>query len=122
MIDKTISAGRVGYTRYEFNRIFCIYSRHVYTGLFRDFSFTDMNGKYYISFRESADTIPLVTIEKRHLGLDRHLFVATTPGPRGMLSTIARSEKFDAFITQLSNAVDHFALTRVTQNTTHRNG
>jgi hypothetical protein len=59
------STPRVGYTRSEFGAIFQIYSQHVYTGLFRDFSFTEFDGRYYISFREEAGATPLITIEKR---------------------------------------------------------
>ena len=108
MSDQSTHSGKIGYTRYEFNRIFSIYSRNVYTGLFRDFTLSEMDGRYFISFREDAAQVPLVTIEKKRLGPDRSLFVATTPAPAGKLSTIARSEKIDAFIEQLGKAVDHF--------------
>jgi hypothetical protein len=108
MSDDRNTGGRIGYTRAEFNAIFRIYSRNVYTGLFRDFSFADIDGRYYISFREDAGKIPLVTIEKRRLGPDRALFIATTPGPKGQLSVIARSEKIEAFVEQVSAAVDNF--------------
>lgn len=97
---------RIGYTRHEFNRIFQVYSRNVYTGLFRDFSFIDLQGRYFISFRVEAGATPLVTIEKRRLGPDRALFVATTPGPRGTLRDIARSEKIEIFAADLSAAID----------------
>jgi hypothetical protein len=112
MIDPPKFGGRVGYTRYEFNLIFGIYSRHVYTGLFRDFSFADINGQYYISFKESADKIPLVTIEKQRLGPDRALFIATTPGPRGGLSVIARSEKIQHFVDQIKETVEYWVAER----------
>lgn len=105
MVEGTGSGGRIGYTRYEFNRIFCVYSRNVYNGLFRDFSFADLDGKYYISFREDAAKVPLVTVEKRRLGPDRSLFIATTPAPHGKLATIARSEKIESFVEQLDDAV-----------------
>lgn len=117
MIDCREAGGRIGYTRAEFNAIFRIYSRNVYTGLFRDFSFADLDGRYYISFREDANKIPLVTIEKRRLGPDRALFVATTPGPKGQLSVIARSEKIEAFVEQLSAAVDNFRALKASGST-----
>ena len=95
---KTLSAPAVGYTRAEFGAIFQVYSQNVYTGLFRDFSFTEYGGKYYIAFREEAGKQPLVTIEKRRLGPDKCLFVATTPGYRAQYVEIARSEKILPFI------------------------
>ena len=88
---------RIGYSRYEFGKIFQIYSQNVYSGLFRDFSFSEIGGRYFISFREEADKTPLVTIEKRRLGPDRSLFVATTTGPKGEPVEIVRSEKIDLF-------------------------
>lgn len=106
MTDQIPAGSRVGYTRHEFNRIFQVYSRNVYNGLFRDFSFADIDGQYFISFRQDAAQTPLVTIEKRRLGPDRALFIATTPGPRGTLRTIARSEKIENFVEQLAAAVD----------------
>lgn len=91
---------RVGYTRSEFSAIFRVYSEYVFYGLFKDFAFTPAEGRYFISFREEAGKTPLVTVEKRRLGPDRALFVATTPaedGPR----EIARSEKINSFVEQL---------------------
>lgn len=112
MLDFPNTLVRIGYTRYEFGQIFQIYSRHVYTGLFRDFTFAEMGGRYFISFREEAGKIPLVTIEKRRLGPDRSLFIATTPGPAGRLIPLARSEKIESFVAQLTQAVDAVAATR----------
>ncbi len=97
----------VGYTRGEFGAIFQIYSTHVYSGLFRDFSFTEQNGHYYISFREEAGKTPLITIQKRRLGPDKSLFIATTPGPKGALVEIARSEKIDHFVAALKEKIEH---------------
>lgn len=112
--------GKIGYTRKEFGAIFQVYSQNVYTGLFKDFSFTDVNGKYYISFREEAGKIPLVTIEKRRLGPDRVLFVATTPASTArsghQFVEIARSEKIDAFIEQLKAKIVSFRAERSSQN------
>lgn len=96
----------IGYTRREFGAIFQVYSQNVYAGLFRDFSFTEANGRYYISFREEAGKTPLITVEKRRLGPERALFVATTPGPRGAPSEIVRSEKIDAFVEALREKID----------------
>ncbi len=117
MVDGSKLGNRIGYTRYEFNLIFGIYSRHVYTGLFRDFSFVDLNNKYYISFRETADAVPLVTIEKRQLGPNRALFIATTPGPNGTLPLIARSEKIESFVTQLSHIVEKWTAQKIKPQT-----
>lgn len=100
MIFPTTMAA-IGYTRYEFGQIFQIYSQNVYSGFFRDFSFTEIQGRYYISFREEAGKIPLITVEKRRLGPDRNLFIATTPGMRGMPVEIARSEKINIFAERL---------------------
>lgn len=97
---------KIGYTRCEFGLIFQIYSQNVYSGLFRDFSFTEMNGRYFISFREEAGKTPLVTIEKRRLSAGRSLFVATTPGPKGALDEIARSEKIESFVSQLRAKIE----------------
>ncbi len=105
MNGKISPAGRIGYTRAEFSAIFQIYSRNVYTGLFRDFSFSDLQGRYFISFREEAGKTPLITIEKRRLGPDRVLFVATMPGPRGQLVEGARSEKIDHFVVQINDLI-----------------
>lgn len=107
---------KIGYTRKEFGAIFQIYSQNVYTGLFKDFSFTDVNGKYYISFREEAGKIPLITIEKRRLGPDRCLFVATALGPHHQLVEIVRSEKIDAFVKQLKEKIEALKLERTSQN------
>ncbi len=97
---------KIGYTRREFGLIFQIYSQNVYSGLFRDFSFSEIDGRYFISFREEAGKTPLVTIEKRRLGPDRSLFVATSPGVKGALEDIARSEKIESFISQLRAKID----------------
>lgn len=99
-------AHSVGYTRREFGEIFQVYSQNVYAGLFKDFSFTEHQGRYYISFREEAGKTPLVTVEKRRLGPDRYLFVATTPGPRGILVEIARSEKIGNFVQALKDKIE----------------
>ena len=99
------SMAKIGYSRYEFGKIFQIYSQNVYSGLFRDFSFSDINGQYFISFREEAGKIPLVTIEKRRLGPDRNLFIATTPGAKGQPVEIVRSEKIDAFAERLKDEI-----------------
>lgn len=99
---------KIGYTRSEFRAIFQVYSQNVYSGLFKDFSFTENNGRYYISFREEAGKTPLVTVEKQRLGPDRSLFIATSPGPKNTLIEIARSEKIDAFVRQLRIKIDAF--------------
>jgi len=109
---KTPQNAKIGYTRREFNAIFGIYSQNVYTGLFRDFSFTEGAGRYYLSFREEAGNVPLVTVEKRRLGPDKALFVATTPGPRGGIVEIARSESIDAFVRDLKEKVEKMRLSR----------
>lgn len=100
------SGTKIGYTRYEFRAIFQIYSQNVYNGLFRDFSFTEINGHFFISFREEAGQTPLVTIEKRRLGPDRNLFIATTPGPKGQPTEIVRSEKIDSFTERLKEKIE----------------
>lgn len=100
------SFGKIGYTRKEFGDIFQIYSQNVYNGLFKDFSFNEINGQYYISFREEAGKTPLVTIEKKRLGPDRVLFMATTSGVGGTLVEIARSEKIEHFVTQLKAKIE----------------
>ena len=97
---------KIGYTRKEFGAIFQIYSQNVYNGFFKDFSFSEINGHYYISFREEAGQTPLITVEKRLLGPDRALFIATTPGPRKTLVEVARSEKIDAFARQLKEKIE----------------
>ncbi len=96
-----MNGARIGYTRYEFGQIFQIYSQNVYSGFFRDFSFSEIQGRYYISFREEAGKTPLITVEKRRLGPDRYLYVATTPGARGEPVEIVRSEKIDPFAERL---------------------
>ncbi len=107
---------KIGYTRREFNQIFQIYSRHVYTGLFRDFSFSEINGCYFISFKEDAGQTPLITVEKRKLGPDRSLFVATTRGPKGRIIEIARSEKIKSFVDKLHGHVDVILKTKTEGN------
>lgn len=106
MESHTSSTPKIGYTRYEFSLIFQIYSRNVYTGLFRDFSFTEHQGHYFISFREEAGAIPLITVQKRKLGPDRYLFTATTPGALGQPVEIVRSEKIQPFAQRLNDEVD----------------
>lgn len=96
----------IGYTRHEFGAIFQVYSQNVYAGLFKDFSFLEIQGRYFISFREEAGKTPLVTIEKRRLGPDRALFVATSPASQNGLKEIARSEKIDSFVRQLKTKID----------------
>lgn len=98
------SSTKIGYTRYEFGKIFQIYSQYVYAGLFRDFSFTDMNGQYFISFRTEAGQTPLITVEKRRIGPERSLFVATMPGQQGPVE-IVRSEKIELFVERLKEEV-----------------
>lgn len=97
---------RIGYTRREFGLIFQIYSQNVYSGFFKDFSFSEIGGRYFISFREEAGKTPLITIEKRRLGPDRSLFVATSPGPKNTLQEIARSEKIESFVSQLRAKIE----------------
>jgi hypothetical protein len=89
--------GAEGYTRQEFNAIFQVYSREVYSGFFRDFSFGEVNGRYLMAFREQAGKTPLLTIEKRVIGPDRVLFSARDADAR----EVARSEKLDSFTRQL---------------------
>jgi predicted transcriptional regulator len=103
---KSDNSSKIGYTRKEFGAIFQIYSQNVYKGLFRDFSFSEINGRYYISFREEAGKTPLITIEKKRLGPDRVLFIGTTPGPKNTIIEIARSEKIDAFVRQLKGKIE----------------
>lgn len=100
------SSGKIGYTRYEFGKIFQIYSQNVYSGLFRDFAFTEANGRYFISFKEEAGKTPLITIEKRRLGPDKSLFVATTTGAKGEPVEIVRSEKIDLFAERVKDAIN----------------
>lgn len=97
---------KTGYKRSEFSAIFQIYARYVYRGLFKDFSFADINGKYFISFREEAGKTPLITVEKKRLGPDRALFIATTPAGHSRLREIARSEKITSFTQQLVQFID----------------
>lgn len=97
---------RIGYSRYEFGKIFQIYSQNVYSGLFRDFSFSEVGGRYFISFREEAGKTPMITIEKRRLGPDRSLFVATTTGPKGAPVEIVRSEKIDIFTERVKEGIN----------------
>ncbi len=111
MADKNPTS-RVGYTRREFQSIFQIYSANVYRGVFRDFLFTECNGRYYLSFREDAGLPPLITVEKRPLGPEKALFVATTLNGQGTLKEVARSEKLDNFIAQLKSAIDALALNK----------
>ena len=94
-----------GYSRKEFGAIFQLYSRNVYRGLFKDFSFTEHKGQFFISFREEAGKQPLITIEKRRFGPDRVLFLATMLGPKHTMQEIARSEKLDAFVRQLEGKI-----------------
>lgn len=112
MVKKPVYSQKIGYTRREFNAIFQIYSQHVYTGLFKDFSFSEINGRYYISFREEAGKTPLITIEKQKLGSDRSLFVATSPGHKGALKEIARSEKIESFVQQVKQKIESLRIDR----------
>ncbi len=103
---------KIGYSRKEFGAIFQIYSQNVYNGLFRDFSFTETDSRYYISFCEEAGKTPLITVEKKKLGSDRALFIATTLGPRDILVEIARSEKIESFVRQLKGKIEILATNR----------
>ena len=102
---KTPFEGKIGYTRKEFGAIFQLYSQNVYSGLFKDFSFTEIKGQYFISFREEAGATPLITIEKRKINADRVLFIATAPAGK-QIKEIARSEKLDPFIRQLQGKIE----------------
>jgi hypothetical protein len=105
-MSTAFGGAKIGYSRYEFGKIFQIYSQNVYAGLFRDFSFTEIGGQYFLSFREEAGKTPLITIEKRKLGPDRNLFVATTPGPKGAPVEIVRSEKIDLFAERVKEEIN----------------
>lgn len=109
---KSHSMAKIGYTRREFSSIFQIYSHYVYKGFFRDFSFTELNGKYFISFKEDADQTPLITIEKKKISADKSLFVATSPAEKGTLKEIARSEKIDSFCRQLRQKIEMLILSK----------
>lgn len=100
------SSAITGFSRSEFGRIFQIYSQNVYNGFFRDFSFTLIEGKPYISFKEEAGKTPLITIEKRRLGPDRNLFIATIAGMKGEPVEVVRSEKIDHFVERLKEHVN----------------
>ena len=102
----TAGSARIGYSRYEFGKIFQIYSQNVYSGLFRDFAFNEINGRYFISFKEEAGQTPLITIEKRRLGPDKSLFVATTTGPKGEPVEIVRSEKIELFVERVKDEIN----------------
>lgn len=106
------SKTKIGYSRKEFGAIFQIYSQNVYNGLFRDFSFTETDSRYYISFREEAGKTPLITVEKKKLGPDKALFIATTPGPNNKIVEIARSEKIESFVRQLKGKIEILASNR----------
>ena len=106
------AGAKIGYTRKEFGAIFQVYSRNVYNGLFRDFSFAEYQDRYFISFREEAGKTPLITVEKRRLGPDRVLFVATMPGLRGQIVEIVRSEKIENFVEQLGDKIEALRETR----------
>ncbi|MEM6781537.1 MAG: hypothetical protein AAF569_06705 [Pseudomonadota bacterium] len=112
MVKKPLYNQKIGYSRREFSAIFQIYSQHVYTGLFKDFSFSEVNGRYYISFREEAGKTPLITIEKQKLGPDRVLFIATSPGEKGVLKEVARSEKLDSFVKQVRQKIESLRIDR----------
>lgn len=112
MVKKPTYSEKIGYSRREFNAIFQIYSQYVYKGLFKDFSFAELNGKYFISFREEAGATPLITVEKKKLGPDRSLFVATTPREKGALQEIARSEKIENFVEQVKKKVEAIHVSR----------
>ena len=105
-MNNTHAYGKIGYTRYEFGKIFQIYSQNVYSGLFRDFSFTESGGRYFISFKEEAGKTPLITIEKRRIGPDKNLFVATTTGPKGEPVEIVRSEKIELFVERVRDEIN----------------
>ena len=107
MLQKPTAAGQ-GYTRHEFNSIFQVYSQHVYDGLFKDFSFGEVNGRYLMAFREQAGKTPLLTIEKRVLGPDRVLFMARDDEAR----EVARSEKLDSFTRQLRLFIEKVKIER----------
>ncbi len=106
MSTATPSGVQVGYSRSEFGKIFQIYSHNVYLGMFRDFSFFEEGGRYFISFWEEAGKSPLITVEKRRLGPDKSLFIATTPGVAGQPVEIVRSEKIDHFTERLKASVE----------------
>lgn len=112
MVKKPAYDRKIGYTRREFSAIFQIYSQYVYKGLFKDFSFSDSDGRYYISFREEAGKTPLITIEKQKLGPDRSLFIATSPGDKGVLREVARSEKIESFVTQVRQKIESLTIDR----------
>lgn len=97
-----------GYTRQEFNTIFQVYSRNVYDGFFRDFSFGEVNGRYLMAFREQAGKTPLLTIEKKVLGPDRALFTAKDDDGR----EVARSEKLDSFTRQMGLFIEKVKMER----------
>ena len=100
------SHARIGYSRYEFRLIFQVYSQNVYAGLFRNFCITEYKNSYLISFQEEAGKTPLITVEKRRLGPDRNLFVATTPSLDGPPREIVRSEKITLFAERLRDEIN----------------
>ena len=106
MSDFQKPSHKIGYSRYEFGKIFQIYSQNVYSGLFRDFAFTESGGRYFISFKEEAGKTPLITVEKRRLGPDKSLFVATTTGPKGEPVEIVRSEKIELFVERVKDEIN----------------
>lgn len=115
MLQKTTASAQ-GYTRHEFNSIFQVYSSHVYSGLFKDFSFGEVRGRYLIAFREEAGKTPLLTIEKRVLGPDRVLFSAVNPDGR----EVARSEKLDSFVRQMRVFIEQIQMERAGKHASNK--
>lgn len=103
---------KAGYKRFEFTKILSIYSKWNAKGLFKDLRFTDGGAFFYISFCEHAHAQPLITIHKEIPSAKRDLFIATTPGVRGAVIEIARSEKLDSFLTSLDTKIERLALAK----------
>ena len=103
---------QIGYSKNEFRAILMVYSHYVFQGLFKDFSFSNHHGRYFVAFLEEAGRVPLVTIEKQYPAPDQVLFVATMPGMRGRLIEIAKSETIGPFIQQLTNSIETLCQTR----------
>ena len=105
MSIKTSCSTKTGYKTNEFRAIIGVYQQNVPDGFFRDYSMTDAEEGLLISFHRDSRQPPLITVEKRRLGPDKALFVASMTGVRGEVVEVERSEKIDNFIEKLRHRI-----------------
>ena len=105
MSIKTSRKPKIGYTTGEFKALIAVYLQNVPDGFLRDYSLTDTKNAFLLSFHRDSRQPPVITVEKRLLGPDNALFVASVTGAKGQVVEVERSGDIGHFVQKLQNRI-----------------